>query len=128
MALFLIISLLHLAQLHLQSLSFAIALESGGKIGEIVDMCQPIDQPGSGDALRLQGLPVDPHSESWESKAAGGRSRPDGKTGILLGLHFASFVSLANLALQAVQFGVRSKIGVKCRISGAISISGAERY
>ena len=28
-----------------------------------------VDQPGSGEALRLQDLPVDPHSESWASKA-----------------------------------------------------------
>ena len=28
-----------------------------------------VDQPGSGEALRLQRLPVDPHSESWASKA-----------------------------------------------------------
>src|SRR5690606_3466888 len=28
-----------------------------------------VDQPGSGEALRLQGLPVDPHSENWASKA-----------------------------------------------------------
>ena len=28
-----------------------------------------VDQPGSGEALRLQKLPVDPHSESWASRA-----------------------------------------------------------
>ncbi len=28
-----------------------------------------VDQPGSGEALRLQELPVDPHSENWASKA-----------------------------------------------------------
>jgi hypothetical protein len=28
-----------------------------------------VDQPGSGETLRLQGLPVDPHSEHWASKA-----------------------------------------------------------
>jgi alpha-beta hydrolase superfamily lysophospholipase len=28
-----------------------------------------VDQPGTGEALRLQGLPVDPHSENWASKA-----------------------------------------------------------
>jgi hypothetical protein len=36
-----------------------------------------VDQPGSGEALRLQGLPVDPHSESWASKAVAG-AQPDG--------------------------------------------------
>ncbi len=55
-----------------------------------------VDQPGTGEALRLQGLPVDPHSESWASKAVdwlvqrldveGGRI---GMTGISLGGHFA---------------------------------------
>ena len=28
-----------------------------------------VDQPGTGEALRLQGLPDDPHSETWASKA-----------------------------------------------------------
>ena len=28
-----------------------------------------VDQPGTGEALRLQGLPVDPHSENWASRA-----------------------------------------------------------
>ncbi|WP_299310388.1 alpha/beta fold hydrolase [uncultured Croceicoccus sp.] len=55
-----------------------------------------VDQPGSGEALRLQGLPVDPHSESWASKAVDwleGRDEVDAKrigmTGISLGGHFA---------------------------------------
>jgi dienelactone hydrolase len=55
-----------------------------------------VDQPGSGEALRLQGLPVDPHSESWASKAVDWletQSDVDpariGMTGISLGGHFA---------------------------------------
>ena len=55
-----------------------------------------VDQPGSGEALRLQNLPVDPHSESWASKAVDWlEQRPDvdprriGMTGISLGGHFA---------------------------------------
>lgn len=55
-----------------------------------------VDQPGSGEALRLQGLPVDPHSESWASKAVDWlEQREDvdpvriGMTGISLGGHFA---------------------------------------
>ncbi len=55
-----------------------------------------VDQPGSGEALRLQGLPVDPHSESWASKAVDWLERqPDadpariGMAGISLGGHFA---------------------------------------
>jgi dienelactone hydrolase len=55
-----------------------------------------VDQPGSGEALRLQGLPVDPHSEHWASKAVDwleGRPEVDpqriGMTGISLGGHFA---------------------------------------
>lgn len=55
-----------------------------------------VDQPGSGEALRLQGLPVDPHSESWASRAVDWlEMRPDvdpaaiGMTGISLGGHFA---------------------------------------
>jgi dienelactone hydrolase len=55
-----------------------------------------VDQPGSGEALRLQGLTVDPHSESWASKAVDWLERqPDcdsrriGMTGISLGGHFA---------------------------------------
>lgn len=55
-----------------------------------------VDQPGSGEALRLQGLPVDPHSENWASKAVDWlERRPEvdpgriGMTGISLGGHFA---------------------------------------
>ena len=55
-----------------------------------------VDQPGSGEALRLQNLPVDPHSENWASKAVDWlETQPDvdpdriGMTGISLGGHFA---------------------------------------
>ena len=55
-----------------------------------------VDQPGSGEALRLQGLPVDPHSESWASRAVDWlEAQPEvdpariGMTGISLGGHFA---------------------------------------
>jgi dienelactone hydrolase len=55
-----------------------------------------VDQPGSGEALRLQGLPVDPHSEHWASRAVDWlEACPDvdpkriGMTGISLGGHFA---------------------------------------
>lgn len=55
-----------------------------------------VDQPGSGEALRLQDLPVDPHSENWASKAVDWlEEQPDvdpkriGMTGISLGGHFA---------------------------------------
>ncbi len=55
-----------------------------------------VDQPGSGEALRLQNLPVDPHSENWASKAVDWleqRAEVDsarvGMTGISLGGHFA---------------------------------------
>ncbi|WP_033921818.1 alpha/beta hydrolase family protein [Sphingomonas sp. 37zxx] len=55
-----------------------------------------VDQPGSGEALRLQHLPVDPHSESWAGKAIDWlETQPDvdrtriGMTGISLGGHFA---------------------------------------
>jgi dienelactone hydrolase len=55
-----------------------------------------VDQPGSGEALRLQGLPVDPHSESWASRAVDWlETQADvdaariGMTGISLGGHFA---------------------------------------
>lgn len=58
--------------------------------------CLSVDQPGSGEALRLQGLPVDPHSESWAGKAVDWlEQQPDvdpqriGMTGISLGGHFA---------------------------------------
>lgn len=55
-----------------------------------------VDQPGSGEALRLQGLPVDPHSEHWAAQAVDwleARAEVDarriGMTGISLGGHFA---------------------------------------
>ncbi|WAT18612.1 alpha/beta fold hydrolase [Aurantiacibacter sp. MUD11] len=55
-----------------------------------------VDQPGTGEALRLQGLPVDPHSESWASRAVDWLEARDdvdpariGMTGISLGGHFA---------------------------------------
>lgn len=55
-----------------------------------------VDQPGSGEALRLQGLPVDPHSESWASRAVDWLEAQDdadpkriGMAGISLGGHFA---------------------------------------
>ena len=55
-----------------------------------------VDQPGTGEALRLQNLPVDPHSETWASKAIDWletQSDVDpkriGMTGISLGGHFA---------------------------------------
>jgi dienelactone hydrolase len=55
-----------------------------------------VDQPGSGEALRLQGLHVDPHSESWAAKAVDWlEQQPEvdaariGMTGISLGGHFA---------------------------------------
>ncbi len=55
-----------------------------------------VDQPGSGEALRLQQLYVAPHSESWASKAVDWLvQQPDvdaariGMTGISLGGHFA---------------------------------------
>jgi dienelactone hydrolase len=58
--------------------------------------CLSVDQPGSGEALRLQGLPVDPHSENWASKAIDWLEwqldvDPEriGMTGISLGGHFA---------------------------------------
>jgi dienelactone hydrolase len=55
-----------------------------------------VDQPGSGEALRLQDLPVDPHSENWASKAVDWLEQQAdvnpariGMTGISLGGHFA---------------------------------------
>jgi len=55
-----------------------------------------VDQPGSGETLRLQNLPVDPHSENWASKAVDWlEQQPEvdpariGMTGISLGGHFA---------------------------------------
>jgi dienelactone hydrolase len=55
-----------------------------------------VDQPGSGEALRLQGLAVDPHSETWASRAVDWlETQADvdptriGMSGISLGGHFA---------------------------------------
>jgi dienelactone hydrolase len=55
-----------------------------------------VDQPGSGEALRLQGLPVAPDSERWASRAVDWlETQPEvdpgriGMTGISLGGHFA---------------------------------------
>jgi dienelactone hydrolase len=55
-----------------------------------------VDQPGTGETLRLQGLPATPYSERWASKAVDYLlTRPDvdgkriGMTGISLGGHFA---------------------------------------
>lgn len=55
-----------------------------------------VDQPGTGEAIRLQDLPVDPHSESWASKAVDWLETRDdvdpariGMAGISLGGHFA---------------------------------------
>lgn len=55
-----------------------------------------VDQPGTGEALRLHNLPVDPHSESWASKVVDWLETQDdvdpkriGMTGISLGGHFA---------------------------------------
>lgn len=60
----------------------------------IATLC--VDQPGSGEALRLQGLPVDPHSEHWAAKAVDWLvQHPEvdaariGMIGISLGGHFA---------------------------------------
>ena len=55
-----------------------------------------VDQPGTGETLRLQGLPATPYSESWASKAVDWlETRPEidakriGMTGISLGGHYA---------------------------------------
>jgi dienelactone hydrolase len=55
-----------------------------------------VDQPGTGEALRFQRLPVDPHSENWASRAVDWlQARRDvepeciGMTGISLGGYFA---------------------------------------
>lgn len=54
-----------------------------------------VDQPGTGEALRLQDLPVDPHSESWASKAVDWLEQQAevdpgriGMTGVSLGGHY----------------------------------------
>lgn len=58
--------------------------------------CLCVDQPGTGEALRLQGLPATPYSERWASRAVDWlENRPEvdaarlGMTGISLGGHFA---------------------------------------
>ena len=55
-----------------------------------------VDQPGTGEALRLQNLPATPHSETWASKAVDWlETQKDvdakriGMTGISLGGHYA---------------------------------------
>lgn len=55
-----------------------------------------VDQPGTGEALRLQNLPATPHSEQWASRAVDWlESQSDvdpkriGMTGISLGGHYA---------------------------------------
>ncbi len=55
-----------------------------------------VDQPGTGEALRLQNLPATPYSENWASKAVDWlEQQPDvdakkiGMTGISLGGHYA---------------------------------------
>lgn len=55
-----------------------------------------VDQPGTGEALRLQNLPATPYSEQWASKAVDWlEQQPEvnpkaiGMTGISLGGHFA---------------------------------------
>jgi dipeptidyl aminopeptidase/acylaminoacyl peptidase len=54
-----------------------------------------VDQPGTGEALRLQNLPATPHSEQWASKAVDWlETQPHvdrakiGMTGISLGGHY----------------------------------------
>lgn len=58
--------------------------------------CLCVDQPGTGETLRLQGLPATPYSERWASKAvdwletqADVNKNRIGMTGISLGGHFA---------------------------------------
>lgn len=55
-----------------------------------------VDQPGTGEAIRLHNLPADPHSENWASKAVDWLEQQQdvdsariGMTGISLGGHFA---------------------------------------
>ena len=55
-----------------------------------------VDQPGTGEAIRLHGLPATAHSEEWASKAVDWlEQQPDvdasklGMTGISLGGHYA---------------------------------------
>jgi len=58
--------------------------------------CLCVDQPGTGEALRLQDMPATPYSEQWASKAVDWlENQPDvdptriGMTGISLGGHYA---------------------------------------
>jgi dienelactone hydrolase len=55
-----------------------------------------VDQPGTGETLRMQGLPATPYSEQWASRAVDWLERREdvdpariGMTGISLGGHFA---------------------------------------
>lgn len=55
-----------------------------------------VDQPGTGETIRLQDLPATPHSETWASKAVDWLEQQQdvqadkiGMTGISLGGHFA---------------------------------------
>lgn len=45
-----------------------------------------VDQPASGEALRLQGLRVDPHSERWAAKAMDWLERTAGYRHLALGM------------------------------------------
>ena len=67
---------------------------ANGTMPTLYTLC--VDRPGSGEALRVQGLPVDPRSENWASKAVYWlETQPNadpkriGMTGISLGGHFA---------------------------------------
>ena len=58
--------------------------------------CLCVDQPGTGETLRLQGLPATPYSERWAAKAVDWlEQQPDidpkriGMTGISLGGYYA---------------------------------------
>ena len=68
-----------------------------------------VDQPGTGETLRLQGIPATPHSETWASKAvdwlvqqADVDPQRIGMTGISLGGHYAP---------RAVAFEPRFAVG-----------------
>ena len=45
-----------------------------------------VDQPGSGEALRLHHLPVDPHSENWASRALEWLQQREGVDGTRIGM------------------------------------------